>query len=48
VEKGRGMFVSTEEGSLLVTRVQFEGEEEVPADLLTERYKIPVGARLGR
>ena len=48
VVKGKGITVSTGAGSLLVTRVQFEGEEEVPADLLTERYKIPVGARLGR
>ncbi len=48
VVKGEGITVSTGAGSLLVTRVQFEGEGEVPADLLTERYKIPVGARLGQ
>ncbi|MEK6563105.1 MAG: formyltransferase [Candidatus Binatota bacterium] len=48
VVKGKGITVSTGAGSLLVTRVQFEGEEEVPADLLTERYKIPVGTRLGQ
>ena len=48
VLKGKGITVSTGAGSLLVTRVQLEGEEEVPADLLAERYKIPVGARLGR
>ncbi|MEK7230114.1 MAG: methionyl-tRNA formyltransferase, partial [Candidatus Binatota bacterium] len=48
VVKGKGITVSTGAGSLLVTRVQFEGEEEVPADLFTERYKIPVGTRLGQ
>ena len=48
VKRGRGMVVSTGDGSLLVTRAQFEGEEELSADLLAERYKIPVGARLGQ
>ncbi len=47
VEKGRGMFVSTGEGSLLVTRAQFEEEEEISAEELMERHAIPVGARLG-
>ena len=46
VKRGRGMVVSTGDGSLLVTRAQFEGEGELSADLLAERYKIPVGARL--
>lgn len=48
VKRGRGMVVSTGDGSLLVTRAQFEGEGELSADLLAERYKIPVGARLGQ
>lgn len=48
VEKGRGVAVSTGDGALILARGQFEGEEELAADLLLERYKIPVGARLGR
>ncbi|MEK6601941.1 MAG: formyltransferase [Candidatus Binatota bacterium] len=48
VKKARGMVVSTGDGSLLVTRAQFEGAEELSADLLAERYKIPVGTRLGQ
>ena len=47
VEKGRGVAVSTADGSLILARGQFEGEEELGADLLLERYKIPVGAQLG-
>ena len=47
VEKGRGIVISTGEGRLLATRVQFEGEEEIAADVLPERYGIPVGTRLG-
>jgi len=48
VEKGKGVVVSTGQGLLLATRLQFEGEEELSADLFAERHKIPVGARLGR
>src|SRR3990172_9391116 len=48
VVKGKGITVSTGAGSLLVTRAQFEGEEEVTADWLTEHYKILVGTRLGQ
>lgn len=48
VKRSRGMVVSTGDGSLLVTRAQFEGEGELSADILAERYKIPVGARLGQ
>jgi len=48
VLKGKGITVSTGAGSLLVTRAQFEGEEELAADLLAERYKILVGTRLGQ
>ena len=48
VEKGKGIAVSTGQGLLLATRIQFEGEEELSADVLAERHKIPVGTRLGR
>lgn len=47
VEKGRGVVVSTADGSLILARGQFEGEEELAGDLLLERYKIPLGAQLG-
>lgn len=47
VEKGKGMVISTGDGALLVTRVQFEGEKEMPADELSERHGLAVGARLG-
>jgi methionyl-tRNA formyltransferase len=47
VEKGKGMIVSTSDGVLLVTRVQFEGEEEIPADVALGRYRLPLGSRLG-
>lgn len=48
VEKGKGVAVSTGQGLLLATRLQFEGEGELSADVLAERHKIPVGALLGR
>lgn len=48
VEKGEGMSVSTGAGSLLVTRAQFEGEEELSADELMRRYVILVGCQLGQ
>jgi methionyl-tRNA formyltransferase len=41
------MIVSTGNGSLLVTRVQFEGEEEVAANELVERQRISLGLKLG-
>ena len=47
VEKGKGMVVSTGKGKLLVTRAQFEGEEEMSADEFVERLRISLGARLG-
>ncbi len=48
VEKGKGIVVSTGQGLLLATRVQFEGEGKLAADVFAERHKILVGARLGR
>ncbi|MBI3060649.1 MAG: formyltransferase [Deltaproteobacteria bacterium] len=47
VEKGKGMIVSTSDGVLLVTRVQFEGEKETAADELSGHHGLAVGARLG-
>ena len=47
VEKGKGMVVPTGKGRLLVTRVQFEGEEEISADEILERNRIPSGSLLG-
>lgn len=47
VERGRGIVVSAGDGSLLVTRMQFEGEGEMPADELIGRYGIAVGTILG-
>ncbi|MBI2989148.1 MAG: formyltransferase [Deltaproteobacteria bacterium] len=44
VERGKGIIVSTGEGSLLVTQAQFESEAEISA----ESCKIPVGACLGQ
>jgi methionyl-tRNA formyltransferase len=42
-EKGKGILISTGEGSLLVRRAQLEGDKEACADKLA----IPVGSRLG-
>ncbi|MFQ5539509.1 MAG: formyltransferase [Candidatus Binatia bacterium] len=47
VEKGKGMVVSTGKGSLLVTRVQFEGEEEMSADELVGHHGVSTGMQLG-
>lgn len=47
VEEGKGIIVSTGEGGLLVTRVQFEGEKELQADELIGCYGIEVGMELG-
>ena len=47
VEKDKGVLVSTEEGRLLLTRVQFEGEEEMQGDTLIGCYEIAVGTKLG-
>ncbi|MCZ6563812.1 MAG: formyltransferase [Deltaproteobacteria bacterium] len=47
LDKDNGMIVSTGNGSLLVTRVQFEGEEEVAANELVERQRISLGMKLG-
>jgi len=47
VVPGSGVLVSTGDGSLLVSRAQFEGEKEMAADELAERQGIAVGAKLG-
>lgn len=47
VEKGKGIWVRTGDGSLLLTRTQLEGEEEVPTDDMAVRYGISPGTRLG-
>lgn len=47
VEKDKGVLVSTGEGRLLLTGVQFEGEEEMEAGELVDRHHIPMGSRLG-
>ncbi|MGH7828917.1 MAG: hypothetical protein ACREP8_01955, partial [Candidatus Binatia bacterium] len=48
VEEGNGVLVSAADGALRVTRMQFEGEEEMGADQLLKRYAITVGTRLGQ
>jgi methionyl-tRNA formyltransferase len=48
IVKGKGLLVSAGHGSLLATRLQLEGEEELPADVFAERYQITIGARFGR
>ncbi|MCZ6625974.1 MAG: formyltransferase [Deltaproteobacteria bacterium] len=47
VETGRGILISTGEGTLLVKRMQFGGEQEMSADELIKHHGIPVGTRLG-
>jgi len=47
IEKGKGVVVSTGEGNLLVTRMQYKGSEEMAADELAERHGIRVGTLLG-
>jgi len=47
VEKGKGMLVSTGRGSLLLTKAQFEGEDEVYADKYMETQLISLGSKLG-
>lgn len=47
IEQGRGIVISTGDGSLLVTRAEIEGQEEMEAGELVDRYQIPVGSRLG-
>jgi len=47
VEKGKGMLVATGKGSLLVTRAQFEGEDEVSADKYMGNQMISLGSKLG-
>lgn len=47
VEKGKGMVISTGRGRLLVTRVQFAGEEEMSADKIVKRHRMPSGSFLG-
>ncbi|MBI2089522.1 MAG: formyltransferase [Deltaproteobacteria bacterium] len=46
-EKGKGIWVRTGDGSLLLARTQLEGEEEAPADKLAARCGITAGTRLG-
>jgi methionyl-tRNA formyltransferase len=45
--KGGGMLISTGDGSLHVTQAQIEQQEEMEAGELVERYRIPVGSRMG-
>ena len=47
IEKGKGIVVSTGEGSLLVTRMQHEGFEEMAADEVAELHDLQVGTLLG-
>jgi len=47
IEKGKGVVVSTGDGSLLVTRMQYEGFVEMAADKVTERHGLQVGTLLG-
>jgi len=47
IEQGRGVIISTGEGNLLVTRMQYEGSEEMAADELAERHGIRVETLLG-
>lgn len=48
VEKAGGILVSTGDGFLLVTRAQYDGEEELSADQFAERYGLSVGTKLGK
>ena len=47
IEKGKGVVVSTGEGSLLVTRMQYEGFEEMTADEVAAQQGLQVGALFG-
>ena len=47
IEKGKGVVVSTSEGSLLVTRMQYEGFEEMGAEEVATRHGLQVGTQLG-
>jgi len=47
IEQGRGVIISTGEGNLLITRMQYEGSEEMAANELAERHGIRVGTLLG-
>ncbi len=47
IEKRKGVVVSTGEGSLLVTRMQYEGFEEMAADEVAERHGLQLGTLLG-
>jgi len=48
IEKGKGVVVATGEGCLLVTRMQYEGFEEMTADEVAEQHDLQVGTLLGR
>ncbi len=47
IQLGEGVFVGTGSGNLLLTRLQLEGEEELPADLFAQHYGLQAGERLG-
>lgn len=47
IAEGKGTIVAAGDGTLLVTRMQFEGEEEMRADELLQRYSLPIGTGLG-
>lgn len=48
VEEHKGVLVATGEGCLLLTRVQFEGGEEIRGDELVQRHSMNIGDRLGQ
>ena len=45
VVEGRGIFVKTGEGCLLLTEVQLEGRQRMPADAFSRGYKITTGTK---
>jgi len=47
IAKGKGVVVSTSEGSLLVTRMQYDGFEEMAAEEVAKRHGLQVGTLLG-
>ncbi|MFQ5852179.1 MAG: formyltransferase [Candidatus Binatia bacterium] len=47
VDKVKGILISTGDGSLYLTRLQFGGEREMPAEELVSQHRMPAGSRLG-
>jgi len=47
VDRGKGVIVATGEGTLRVTRMQYQGREEMDAALAVEELGIRVGSLLG-